>query len=35
MKYCNYCKLYTDYFSGNKCIYCKSFKKNIYIIYNE
>ena len=26
MKLCNYCKLYTDYFSGNKCNYCKSKK---------
>ncbi len=28
MKLCNYCKLYTDYFSGNKCIYCKKKMTN-------
>ncbi len=32
MKYCNYCKLITDYFSGNKCIYCKS--KTIHYTLN-
>ncbi len=34
MKYCNYCKLITDYFSGNKCIYCKSKKIELKLYYS-